>query len=308
MKLKIFTSIKFYQLLDFLTLIILLVSVVSSILTFINFILGKTPPVIIILVSGFLGTSLVLIFILVKLQSVNLGRFITYSKELHEMSRLIRDEYHFLQVKREVREEILIEGVTTTSQKCVNYISHILKQSTGQEVSVCIKIFPITNKKGNSNNRLEESPVKTLCRSDNAAPEREITTLNPLECYTALEAIIIERQPHFASPDLNDYNNYARLTGRKLYVDHSEPRWEEYYISLIVVPIRFSEVYDGTRGFTPQIFGFLWADSASKSTFRDDKYLPYYIQLMKAFANQLCFYFDCIYQKMDTLGVPHTQN
>lgn len=286
-----------YKIYDFFELFVGAISLLASLLSIWVFWRGEADsPYFIFVLAVFISFGIMVFIKLMKMRKVANRRLKIFSETFHKFAHLVRDELYGLRRRCKAQNgldgEQLLTAVTQTAQRCVDWIAYAMSESTGEEVSVCIKYFPEGQSRNISKSGVEELRVKTLVRSYNSSQDREPGTIEQVGNSTPLLFLMEGRGKDFRAEDVRTINRHLNSIGLDNYRD-GEPNWEDHYRSVIVVPIRIEArlqyVNAAVSGF--DILGFLWADSKSASAFPGD-HISAYSNFLKSFADVLYQYFD----------------
>lgn len=162
----------------------------------------------------------------------------------------------------------------------------LLKTLTRKEVSACVKII-----NPNDNLTFDSATVSTFCRSSNSNPERFILDETYLEVEYIKDNTIYNEivspgrsQGSFYECDLREYVRSLEKKGEKFL--NTNPEWQKYYESAVVVPIRFLNRRSpkDTDQDSYTLLGFLCVDSMSRNAFLQSKQ-AYYTSIIRADAD-----------------------
>lgn len=160
----------------------------------------------------------------------------------------------------------------------LDHLQASMKKFIAYDVSYCIKVI-IDSKK---------ATVCTLARSSNTDPERLINGNSEIiisensdfEFLNNANSMSIYK-PYFYENDLNDYNERLReATNGTMEYKNSNPRWRDFYIATMVVPI--SKV-SGPNEEGIVTYGFLCADAKDERAF-DQRQKTINIKIMQTYA------------------------
>lgn len=296
-------TLKSYQLQDFFEFLALFISLIGSYVSIVTYFSeSKTywgwGLGVWLLVVGLTVAALLKIH---KLRKVSIVRLKDFSAKFHSIAHNLRNHHsrlckRYKNDQRPLTKDELISNIEHVCSDVVNSLSALLNQSTGEHVSVSIKYFWVDSPLKSSHlsdEDLADLKVTTLCRCQNTQKKDKRQDPKPVRGNTDLEKITIDKENHFFSGDIRDYNLKLRNTNNKPYVD-SNPFWQEIYNARITVPIRIdlSFAKQGIqKGKSYDLIGFITADSLSNSAFREEE-IRNYVHLCKGVADMLYRYLE----------------
>lgn len=295
------SRIQSYKVIDFFELLFGVISLSSSLLSFIAFFQGKIDGLTFFFIVAVIAVFLAAFLKLLKFRQIASKRLKGFSSAFHAFSDTLRDEYYTLMSlysKGKLDSEQLTRMAEATCQKAVDIIATAFTESTDEKVCVSIKYFPrLTNRRSFPKNmNVDDYMLATLCRSANSPTERQGHRLMRVGDNTGFQLIIKYQHNHFRTQDLAKYINEISGSGSGGF-HTTNPNWERYYRSVITVPIRIRRSIltppRGTsRGSGYHIIGLLCADSLSTSAFKGEEELDAYTNLLKSYADALYIYLE----------------
>jgi hypothetical protein len=240
------------------------------------------------LIIAFLLTTCMLIFICINYWNKANTRYQSNNAAFHEFNHRLRNEVYELRLlasQGKLTSGTLTANVKKTGEFSVNLLANLLTEITGEDISVHIKTFPIDTPKPNS--------YRTLCICSKTDPRRLTINDHPLNENTHFKRIVEGVEPHFFSDNFaKTIKDYKKATGRKFSI--TAENWEDWFQSIIVVPIRIESHLKGVAdGTVYDYIGFICCDGKSAGSFRI-KDMDAHLHLVKSFADGLYIYLDRI--------------
>ena len=211
-----------------------------------------------------------------------------YYELLHDYRNTI-NEMECYYKKRTLTVESLTLMVKGFLKDGLGCLSDTLTYMTGYEVCSCVKSIL-----GGGFDTIEyrDARVKTFVRSQNTKAERKSYDVNKFEGVKISEntdfmEIVSEdrigNDSAFYQPNLKEYDMQLRPINKSY--QNTTPRWEEYYIGTIVVPIRIAnnKLFYTNAEKSYNTLGFLCVDSMSDKAF-SIKQKENYINIVKSYA------------------------
>ncbi|MFN0189841.1 MAG: hypothetical protein ACKVQV_14155 [Bacteroidia bacterium] len=290
------TRVISYRLFDFLEFLWGTASLLISILGIWVLISGRKDDFLtyafIVIILIFLAT----ITKVFKLRQVALNRLTIFSKTQHDFSDSLRNSYYELMslyINKDLTVKQLNKIAKDTCQSAVDMLADALSKSTGDDVCVSIKYFPPLPSK-NAPKTTDDYVVATLVRSNNSPEERSGHDLVRVGDNTGFQLLVSYQYNHFRAQDLEILSKELEKSGPGAYKT-SNPRWRDFYRSVITVPIRINRSYlpspKGGDGY--HIIGLLCADSNSTSAFPTHE-MEAYTNFLKGYADILYIYLEKI--------------
>lgn len=290
-----------YQIYDIVEFVLGLFAISIFLIAIILYYKNSNSPVALLFIITLSIISLILLIKLFKLKMIADLRLKEFPEAFHAFTHKLRNEFYLLQHTHDHKNEIfnheyLIENLRSVGRNSSDILAKILTDSTGYNISVSIKYFPIMQNIANKNNfeitnDLESVYIKTLCSSSNSNHTRIDDCFFKLSENTSFYKIMVEHASHFAATNLIELNDQSKKCNGRPY-QSTISNWQNFYKSEIVVPIRIEGKYlSNRRADIYDLLGFICVDSQSTSAFRVNE-IYYYVELIKAFSDVLYKYFD----------------
>lgn len=207
-----------------------------------------------------------------------------FSQGYYNLLRSYRNTMGEVQVAQKQSEDSL-RIIRDFIQDTLDVLCDVLNKLSRQKISSCVKIIEPGEKLDYLN-----AKVYTFCRSKNSDPQRaaydNASRKDVLICDNTDFNKIVEPGKSvgcFYCPDLVSYKKGLRKIGEDY--DNSNNRWEDFYKSTIVVPIRIANERNPNNELKDSytILGFLCVDSKSTHAFEESQ-KAFYEPIVKAFA------------------------
>ena len=207
-----------------------------------------------------------------------------FSEGYYNLLRSYRNSMGEIQVAQKQSEDSL-RIIRDFIREALDVLCDVLEKLTRQKISGCVKIIVPGKDLSYMNAR-----VYTFCRSKNSDPQRDAydkdSRKKTLICEnTDFNKIVAQdkSQSCFYCSDLIAYKKWSKKIGDDYY--NSNNRWEDFYRSTIVAPIRIANERNPHNELKDQytILGFLCVDSKSTHAFEESQ-KAYYQPIIKAFA------------------------
>lgn len=191
------------------------------------------------------------------------------------------------------RNNLTLESLTAITENflvdALGYLSETLTYMTGYEVSSCVKSIV-----GGGFARIayKDARVKTFVRSKNTKNDRKSYDEHVLDGVKISENtdfmdIVSENRigndSAFYQTNLKAYDKMLRKIGQEYH--NTTPRWDEYYIGTVVVPIRIANkrLFYTQEEDSYNTLGFLCVDSLSDRAFTVNQ-KENYTHIVKSYA------------------------
>lgn len=218
-------------------------------------------------------------------------RMKTITRNMHKLLHNARDVY--FDIMHSHKTGTLTEkGLTKNYQlhliALLDNLCSVMKAYTSQEIAACIKLITYGDSDGKID--LNNATLVTFCRSSDSVHSRASyeSTSRPIllrDNTDFFEVVSPDYEKnYFYQDDLLAYDKYLRKNGE--HYKNSNPHWDSYYRSTIVVPIRiqFDKLYHIKPNDAYHIIGFLCVDSMSTDAF-SRSLENYYVDLLYAYAD-----------------------
>ena len=297
----IFTSIPYWiydgisLISGFLTILSFLATIVISLLNvFIQKKNGNTVtfsinPILISLCIVFFLFSLICFLRILKYGTAIRKTKKTFSNNYYNFLHDFRNAYFdILKAKTQPGNTYTIDGLTRDTkaflEKGLNYLCDIMKDTTGEEVSACIKLIEPAQKINKENCK-----IFTFCRSVNSNKDRKNNDTQAvlLKKNTDFKKVLDDGFS-FYQGDLVKYDESLKKIDEKY--ENTNDKWKKYYRATIVSPIRVlnSKLNDKNSEEVYDTVGFLCIDSMSTKAFReDDIHKDINTDIVKSFAAEI---------------------
>lgn len=228
-----------------------------------------------------------LLYKTIKYRKVQAETREVFSKGYYNLLRRYRNAMGEIQVAQKKSENSL-RIIRDFIQDALDVLCDVLEKLSRQKISGCVKII-VPEKELSYKN----ASVYTFCRSKSSDPQRDAYDKDSRKKILIRENtdfnIIVEQdaqdlnQSCFYCSDLIAYKKWRKKTGADYY--NSNNRWDDFYRSTIVVPIRIANEKNPHNELKDQytILGFLCVDSKSTHAFEESQ-KAYYQPIIKAFA------------------------
>ena len=218
---------------------------------------------------------------------------------LHRATHMLRDSFYHLALLKNrnlLKYNDILNECSSISTRLVDIIQSLLSNYVREDVYVCLKLVnPPTGFYLSKENDTENSSVYTFCRSSNTPIERYHSDAIPVPVInnTAFRMILLDEADSFAVSDLMKYDKQIRNGGDARGYQNTTERWDRFYRSTIVVPIRIRAELLGIGDSGYDLLGFLCADCKVAGGFPKNR-LTALVNMLMCFADMFYPYLERI--------------